>query len=118
MNSRAESPPPGGPAPQPLPPDRAVAKGQRNISNPPSKATAAAADELLLMRGANVGGGCLFGSQRASLGRKSETFSFRLVCALFLGRYLRFGVILRLARWAGLGLFCLQTRSDAGHTCE
>jgi hypothetical protein len=56
MNSRAESPPPGGPAPQPLPPDRAVAKGQRNISNPPSKATAAAADELLLMRGANVGG--------------------------------------------------------------
>jgi len=55
-----------GPAPAPLPPDRAAAKGQRSISNPPSKATAAAADELLLMRGANVGlvGGCLFGSQR------------------------------------------------------
>jgi hypothetical protein len=89
-------------------------------SNPPSKATAAADDELLLMRGAIVAlvGGCPFGSQRASLGRKFEAFSFRLVCALFLGRYLRFGVILRLARWTGLGLFCLQTRSDAGHTCE
>src|SRR5215471_6885541 len=34
---------------------RAVAKGQRSISHPPSKATAAATDELLLMRGANVG---------------------------------------------------------------
>jgi hypothetical protein len=40
-------------------------------------------------------------------------------CALFLGGgCFRFGVVLRLARWAGLGLFCLQTRHDAVHTCE
>ena len=47
----------------------------------------------------------------------SESSSNR-VELLFLGGCLRFGVILRLARGTGLGLFCLQTRSDAGHTCE